>query len=99
MRFGMPPVGFGGVEVYERDDGMKRTFFGWLRRNFLPEWARDQLMRENQMLRRELEHKERDVERLEAYIQGMHAAMRARRIPHRTENIVEKCGRKEGETD
>ena len=47
-------------------------------RRFLPEWARDQLMRENAALRSQLERKDREIERLEAYIQGMQAGVRAR---------------------
>ena len=50
----------------------------WFWRRFLPEWARDQLMRENATLRSQLEKKDREIERLEAYIQGMQAGVRAR---------------------
>lgn len=50
----------------------------WFWRRFLPEWARDQLLRENAALRSQLEKKEREIERLEAYIQGMQAGVRAR---------------------
>lgn len=50
----------------------------WFWRRFLPEWARDQLMRENAALRSQLEKKDREIERLEAYIQGMQAGVRAR---------------------
>lgn len=50
----------------------------WFRRQFLPEWAREQLLRENRALRGQLEKKEREIERLEAYIQGMQAGVRAR---------------------
>ena len=50
----------------------------WFWRRFLPEWARDQLMRENGALRSQLERKDREIERLEAYIQGMQAGVRAR---------------------
>lgn len=50
----------------------------WFWRRFLPEWARDQLLRENAALRSQLEKKDREIERLEAYIQGMQAGVRAR---------------------
>ena len=50
----------------------------WFWRRFLPEWARDQLMRENAALCSQLERKDREIERLEAYIQGMQAGVRAR---------------------
>ncbi len=50
----------------------------WFWRRFLPEWARDQLMRENGALRSQMERKDREIERLEAYIQGMQAGVRAR---------------------
>ncbi len=50
----------------------------WFWRRFLPEWARDQLLRENAAQRSQLERKDREIERLEAYIQGMQAGVRAR---------------------
>ena len=50
----------------------------WFWRRFLPEWARDQLLRENAALRSQLEKKDREIERLEAYIQGMQAGVRTR---------------------
>ena len=54
--------------------GIKTWFF----RRFLPEWAADQLMRENAALRARQERLDREIERLEAYIQGMQTALRAR---------------------
>lgn len=48
-------------------------FKEWFRRRFLPEWARDQLMRENAALRAREDQLTREIERLEAYIQGMQA--------------------------
>lgn len=53
-------------------------FKEWFRRRFLPEWARDQLMRENAALRAREDQLTREIERLEAYIQGMQAGVRAR---------------------
>ena len=53
-------------------------FREWFRRRFLPEWARDQLMRENAALRAREEQLTREIERLEAYIQGMQAGVLAR---------------------
>ena len=50
----------------------------WFWRRFLPEWARDQLLRENGALHSQLGRKDREIERLEAYIQGMQAGVRAR---------------------
>lgn len=50
----------------------------WFWRRFLPEWARDQLMRENAALRAREDRLNREIERLEAYIQGMQAGVRAR---------------------
>ena len=50
----------------------------WFWRRFLPEWARDQPLRVSGALRSQLEKKEREIERLEAYIQGMQAGVRAR---------------------
>lgn len=55
-----------------------RKWKEWFWRRFLPEWARDQLLRENAALRSQLERKDREIERLEAYIQGMQAGVRAR---------------------
>lgn len=56
---------------------MKQRFWEWLRTGFLPEWARRQLCEENRELRRQLEASHQDVQRLEAYIQGMQTALRA----------------------
>ena len=50
----------------------------WFWQRFLPEWARDQLMRENAALRVREDRRNREIERLEAYIQGMQAGVRAR---------------------
>ena len=50
----------------------------WFWQRFLPEWARDQLMRENAALRVREDRLNREIERLEAYIQGMQAGVRAR---------------------
>lgn len=50
----------------------------WFQRRFLPEWAADQLMRENAALRAREDRLNREIERLEAYIQGMQAGVRAR---------------------
>lgn len=55
-----------------------RKWKEWFWRRFLPEWARDQLLRENGALRSQMERKDREIERLEAYIQGMQAGVRAR---------------------
>ena len=57
---------------------MKR-FFEWLRLRFLPEWARRQLMEENQRLIRELDEARREIDRLESYIAGMQDGLRRQR--------------------
>ncbi len=54
---------------------MKR-FFEWLRECYLPQWARQQLVAENQELSRQLEMQKHETMRLEAYIQGMQYALR-----------------------
>lgn len=55
-----------------------RKMKAWFWQRFLPEWARDQLMRENAALRAREDRLNREIERLEAYIQGMQAGVRAR---------------------
>lgn len=44
----------------------------WLIERFLPAWCRDELLEENRRLRERLVCKEQEIDRLEAYIQGIH---------------------------
>lgn len=56
-----------------------QKFWTWLRMRFLPEWARRQLEAENKDLTRQLANAQAEVQRLEAYIQGMHDGLRKQR--------------------
>ena len=47
---------------------MIKRFYTWLRLRFLPEWARRQLMEENQRLVRQLAELRQENQRLESYI-------------------------------
>lgn len=58
---------------------MIRRFYIWLRLRFLPEWARQQLLEENQRLTRELVNARREIDRLESYIEGMQDGLRRQR--------------------
>lgn len=49
----------------------------WLYR-FLPLWAKETLLDENRKLKKLLESQRREIERLNAYIDGLETAMRAR---------------------
>lgn len=59
----------------------------WLFNKFLPAWCRDDLMETNRHLVGVIADLERENERLNAYIDGMHAA--ARRQPRITINCRE----------
>lgn len=58
---------------------MIKRFNVWLRERFLPEWARQQLVEENEKLRKRLAEERREIRRLEAYIQGLHDGLRRQR--------------------
>ncbi len=58
---------------------MIERFYTWLRLRFLPEWARQQLLEENQRLNRELAEARQEIERLESYIEGMQDGLRRQR--------------------
>lgn len=55
---------------------MIRRFYTWLRLQFLPEWARRQLVEENQRLVRALAEARQEIERLESCIEGMQEGRR-----------------------
>ena len=52
---------------------MKKWFLG----RFLPQWARDTVMRDNRMLARRNRELEEQVRLLERYIDGLHTGIRA----------------------
>ena len=58
---------------------MITRFYTWLRLHFLPEWARRQLMEENQRLVRQLAELQQENQRLESYIEGMQDGLRRQR--------------------
>ena len=57
---------------------MKR-FYPWLRQRFLPEWARRQLEEENRHLRQKVDRLQRENDRLNTYLDGLEAGLRAAR--------------------
>lgn len=58
---------------------MIRRFYTWLRLHFLPEWARQQLVEENERLVRALAEARQEIDRLESYIDGMQDGLRRQR--------------------
>lgn len=48
----------------------------WLYERFLPAWCRDDLLKANELLSAKVQEQAREIERLEAYIDGFHAAQR-----------------------
>lgn len=52
----------------------------WFLERFLPAWAKDSVYRENQALREKLAKQEQDIRELNAYIDGLEAALRRHRI-------------------
>ena len=55
---------------------MIRKFRLWLRDRFLPAYCRDDLLAENDRLRRELAEQQRTIEQLRAYADGLEYAAR-----------------------
>ncbi len=49
----------------------------WLQNHFLPIWAKETLLVEKRQLQRENEELRQKNRELEAYVQGMHAGLRA----------------------
>lgn len=56
-----------------------RRFTEWLRRKYLPEYVKQGLVEENERLRRRVAELEGKLVRQQAYINGMHDAMRHQR--------------------
>lgn len=50
----------------------------WLILHFLPVWAKESVYRENQQLRKELERRQQEIDRLTAYAAGLEFALRRR---------------------
>lgn len=49
----------------------------WLVDNFLPIWAKETVLRENRQLKKENQALQQEVNRLEAYAQGLRTGLRA----------------------
>lgn len=61
-------------------------FKRWLYNRFLPDWCHDNLMETNARLLAANAEQRQEIDRLNAYIDGLHTAMRAqRRITIRNE--------------
>lgn len=58
---------------------MIKKLYTWMRLRFMPEWARRQLMEENQRLVRQLAELQQENQRLESYIEGMQDGLRRQR--------------------
>lgn len=58
---------------------MIRRFRKWLLERFLPTWAKESVVRENEALRHQLMERNQEIERLNAYIEGLEAGIRAQR--------------------
>lgn len=50
----------------------------WFLNKFLPAWAKESVCIENQMLRQQLADKQQELERLQAYADGLEYALRRR---------------------
>lgn len=48
----------------------------WLYTRFLPAWCMDKLTRDNKKLLQTVEEQQREIDRLNAYINGIHRGMR-----------------------
>lgn len=50
----------------------------WFLNKFLPAWAKESVYLENRMLRKQLADKQQELERLQAYADGLEYALRRR---------------------
>ena len=57
----------------------------WLLERFLPMWAKETVLKDNRRLAGELRRMEEENARLQAYIRGLHAGVRAVKRP-KTDN-------------
>lgn len=62
-------------------------FKAWLFGRFLPAWCREELLDTNTRLTAKIQAQAQEIDRLKAYIDGMHAALR--RQPRITVNAKE----------
>lgn len=51
-------------------------FMRWLCNKFLPAWCKDELLEENAQLRDRAEKQQQEIDRLNAYIDGMERTMK-----------------------
>ena len=51
----------------------------WLVEQFLPMWAKETVLRENRLLRRELRKQQKEIDCLKAYIKGLERGRRKER--------------------
>ena len=56
-----------------------KQFKRWLIERFLPAWCREELLEENRRLVETIAEKNAEIRRLNAYIDGVQAALRASR--------------------
>ena len=56
-----------------------RRFRKWLLERFLPTWAKESVYKENAALQKRIDEQRREIERLNAYINGLEAGIRAQR--------------------
>lgn len=63
----------------EAERQIMRKLKQWLYEKFLPAWCRDELMQENICLQGVVRDLKQENARLNAYINGMHDAMRGQR--------------------
>lgn len=58
---------------------MIHKFKNWLWLTFLPVWAKESLLKENQQLKDKNKALQAELERLNAYVDGLEAGVRAQR--------------------
>lgn len=58
---------------------MIRKFKNWLWMTFLPVWAKESLLADNQRLREQNQALQDELDRLHAYVEGLEAGVRSHR--------------------
>lgn len=59
----------------------------WLLERFLPMWAKESVLRDNRMLRRQVRQLQQELDKQKAYIRGLEKGMRSAKVREKHEHL------------